>query len=94
MNPDHPHSPLIDKLIYFGGIAGPLATLPQVLKIWINKDATGVSITSWAAYAVGSAFWIWYGLQHKQRPLVFAYSLFFIIEALIIVGTFLYGNGF
>jgi len=85
------HSPIIDKLIYLGGILGPLMTLPQLLKIWIGKNAVGVSAISWFAYAVGSSFWIWYGLHHKQKPIVFTYTIFLVIEVLIIIGAFVYG---
>lgn len=88
------NSPLINKLIYVGGILGPLTTIPQLYKIWIGKNASGVSVISWGAYAVGSAFWVWYGITNKQRPLVFTYSLFLVVEIMIIIGTFLYGSGF
>lgn len=84
-------SHLIDKLIYIGGILGPIMTLPQLFKIWLEKNATGVSMISWFAYAIGSAFWIWYGLTNKQKPVIFAYSIFLIIEIFIIIGTLIYG---
>jgi uncharacterized protein with PQ loop repeat len=87
-------SPLINKLIYIGGTLGPLTTMPQVYKIWVGKNAIGVSVVSWCAYAIGSAFWIWYGIANKQRPLVFTYSMFLIVEIMIIVGTLIYGSGF
>lgn len=83
-------SPLIDTLIYFGGIIGPVMTVPQLYKIWSTKNATGVSFISWAAYAIGSAFWVWYGITHKQKPLIITYGLFLIIEILIVIGTFLF----
>jgi uncharacterized protein with PQ loop repeat len=82
---------LIDRLIYIGGTLGPLMTIPQLFKIWIGRNATGVSVISWGAYAAGSFFWIWYGISYKQKPIIFTYSLFFIIEVLIIIGTFIYG---
>ena len=85
------NSPIIDKLIYFGGVLGPLMTLPQLFKIYFEKNATGVSAISWFAYAVGSSFWVWYGLTHKQKPLIFSYSIFLVIEILIIIGVFIYG---
>lgn len=90
MDLNRKNSLIIDKLIYLGGILGPLMTLPQLFKIWFDRNATGVSAISWSAYAVGSTFWIWYGIEHKQKPLIFTYAIFLVIEVFIILGTLVY----
>ena len=38
---------LMDKLIYAVGIFGPVMTIPQLTKIWLDKNAAGVSAISW-----------------------------------------------
>ena len=93
MNNDHKKSPLIDRLIYFGGIIGPIMTVPQVYQIWAGKNAAGVSVLSWSAYSVGAIFWIWYGIQHKQMPIILAQALYLILELFIVAGALLYGTG-
>ena len=35
---------LMDKLIWIFGIVGPILTIPQILKIWVDKNASGVSL--------------------------------------------------
>ena len=40
----------MDKAIYVVGVFGPLMTIPQVIKIWGDKTAAGVSLISWVSY--------------------------------------------
>ena len=82
---------LMDKLIYVVGIVGPLMTIPQVLKIWVDKNAGGISIISWLTYAVTSIFWIIYGIMHKERPIIFSSILLVIFNTLVVVGAMTYG---
>ncbi len=81
----------VDKLVYFGGILGWIMTIPQVWKIWMNKDATGVSLISWLAYTILGTLWIFYGILHKDRRIITIYSGFVIINTMVVIGTFLYG---
>ena len=82
---------LMDKIIYAVGIAGPLLTIPQLTKIWVDKNASGVSIVSWSAYLVIGVFWLTYGIMHKEKPIILTYSLWIIINAFIVVGIIIYG---
>ncbi len=81
----------LDKSIYIVGIAGPLMTLPQLFKIWIEKNAAGVSAASWIAYLVCAIFWVIYGVAHKEKPIIFTYATWIFLEILIVIGVFLYG---
>ena len=79
-----------DKMIYFAGIAGPVMTLPQVFKIWVEKTASGVALETWLTYLILSVIWISYGILHKEKPLIIMYSSYFIINISIIVGIAIY----
>jgi uncharacterized protein with PQ loop repeat len=81
---------ILDKLVYFAGIAGPVMTLPQVFKIWAEKSASGVAVETWATYLILSVIWISYGILHKEKPLIIMYSSYFVINISIIVGIALY----
>ena len=82
---------LVDHLIYVVGIFGPIMTVPQLLKIWVEKNAAGVSAVSWTAYFFASLFWLIYGLMHKEGPIIFNAILWIILEILIVVGAMVYG---
>ena len=82
---------LLDRAIYAVGIVGPLATLPQIYKIYSTQDATGVAPLSWGIYALFDIPWIFYGLAHKEKPIVLTYSLWLFFNALVSAGAVVYG---
>lgn len=81
----------VDTAIYFIGIAGPLMTIPQVIKIFVSKTAAGVSLLSWISYTIIALFWLWYGILHKDKPIIITNLGWFIVDLIIIIGTLIYG---
>lgn len=82
---------IMDKAIFVVGAVGPVMTIPQLAKIWLEKNAVGVSALSWGAYLITAIFWLMYGIMHKEKPIIFTYSIWIVLEALIVVGTLIYG---
>ena len=60
----------LDKLIYLVGVSGPIMTLPQLYKIWIEQNASGVSLVSWSWYLIIAFIWSLYGIVHKEKPII------------------------
>ncbi len=83
------HTPL-DYLVYFCAIAGPVMTIPQIYLIWVNKNASGVSITSWLAYTLLTFVWIYYGIVHKDKPILITNILWLIVNGLVTLGAIIY----
>ncbi len=81
----------VDRAVYIAGILGPVMTLPQLWKIWVVKNAAGVSLFSWASFLAAAVIWLVYGILHKDKPIIVNYALWVILEALIVVGVVLYG---
>ena len=79
-----------DKLIYFVVFLGPILNLPQLIKIIIIKDASGLSILSWLGFSSLSLIWMGYGILHEDKPIIYANIGLFSIQILIIIGIFLY----
>lgn len=77
--------------MYLAGIVGPLMTLPQLYNIWVLQSAAGVSIMSWSAYLVVAIVWLCYALFHKERPLIVMNGLWIVLDAMVIVGTAIFG---
>ncbi len=80
----------IDGLIYPIALIAPVMTFPQLSEIWIHKHVAGVSIVTWASYAVGSGLWMIYGLFHKERPIIFVNLMLLIVQSSIVLGVLLY----
>lgn len=82
---------IVDKLVCLLGILTPLFTLPQVLKIWINRSAADVSIFTWGPYLLFAIIWLWYGILHKEKPIIFLNVGLIIINSLIVLGIIFFG---
>jgi uncharacterized protein with PQ loop repeat len=76
----------LDMLIYVASVVGPLATLPQVLKIYVTRDAEGLALVSWTAYAALNVVWILYGYKHKEKPIIIANIASLILNATVVAG--------
>lgn len=81
---------LMDRLIYFVAAFGIIMTIPQVARVWFEQNAAGVSAVSWFAYTLTSMFWLTYGIMHKEKPIIFTYFLWVIMNLLVAVGALLY----
>jgi len=80
----------LDLLVYFFMIATPLFEIPQALEIFQNKNAESVSLWTWGFFWAASVVWFAYGYKNKLVPIMITYSLYFVIEAIIVVGIVIY----
>ena len=85
---------LLDHIVLVVGILGPAMTIPQVLKIWLEQSAAGVSLISWSAYLLLDMTWITYGVVHKVKPIIISYIVWIVLEIFLIAGIVRYGTDF
>lgn len=81
---------ILDKIVYVAGIAGPVMTIPQVLIIWMEKNASGTSLITWISYTIITFFWLLYGLAHKEKPIIISNALWIVFEIVIVIGIYMY----
>lgn len=79
-----------DKFMYIIVIIAPLTNLPQLLSIWISKDASGVSPISWFSFALISIVWFVYGILHKDKRIIIMNILLMFFQLLIALGAIIY----
>jgi len=79
-----------DKFIILAGIFTVVATIPQVLEIWLNQSADGVSSISWAYYVFYSISFTAYGFIHKEFPIIFNYCIATLLYMMVFVGSLIY----
>ena len=68
-----------------------LMTVPQVLAIWVRRDAHNVSLLSWGAYLLSACLWFVYGLQKHDKTIYLACIGWILLDAAIVVGVVIYG---
>ena len=81
----------LDNFLLVIAVLGPLVTLPQIIRIFLYKNADGLSIITWGFFALGSIPWVAYGIVHKEKPIVVSYSLWFILYLATVIGILVYG---
>ena len=76
------------KIEEYLGLAASLFSMasfvPQVLKVWREKDNRGVSRRMYMLTASGFALWIGYGVARGDLPIIFANSVCFALSAAIL----------
>lgn len=80
----------IDTAILSMGAVGPLFTVPQLMRIWVERTTSGLSLFTWSAYFASSCIWFTYGIVHKEKPIIFANGMNIIVYALIVIGIILF----
>ena len=66
-------------------------TIPQVVTIWIGRQAAGVSLLSWSAYLVSAVLWLWYGIHKRDKNIYLPCLGWIVLDGGVIVGAFIYG---
>lgn len=67
--------------------------VPQVVKIWREKDASQVSWWMYVVTVTGFCLWTGYGVMLKSWPLVGSNGVCVVLSATILVLKWRYGDG-
>jgi uncharacterized protein with PQ loop repeat len=68
-----------------------LMTVPQVLNVWIGRNAGGVSLVSWISYLVSACLWFFYGVRKNDKTIYLACIGWILLDAAIVVGILFHG---
>ena len=68
-----------------------LMTIPQVLTIWVGRQAAAVSIFTWSAYLFSAILWFWFGLQKQDKNIYLPCIGWMALDLAVIVGALIYG---
>ena len=77
----------LQNVLRFLSVATMLMTVPQVLAIWIGRDASGVSLIAWSSYLLSACLWFVYGLRRKDKTIYLACVGWIVLDAAIVVGV-------
>src|SRR5215470_8673533 len=67
-----------------------LMTIPQVMTIWVGRQAAGVALLSWSAYLVSAVLWFWYAFQKRDKNIYLPCVGWVGLDTAVIVGTVIY----
>lgn len=81
----------LEKVLRGLSVFTMLMTVPQVLTIWVGRDAGGVSLVSWASYLLTACLWFVYGLQKNDKTIYLACVGWVLLDAAIVIGVIVHG---
>jgi MtN3 and saliva related transmembrane protein len=59
--------------------------LPQAIKTIQTKDTSGISLSMYALFTMGTLLWLIYGLMSHSLPVTIANAITFIFASIILV---------
>lgn len=74
------------------GVVSPMATIPQLYKLFFShtQHAAGLSLVTWALYALITLLWAIYGFYHKNPAIWVGNALSFVMDAAMACGIYAY----
>jgi uncharacterized protein with PQ loop repeat len=84
------HKYIIDRVVLFTGLIGPIASVPQAIEIFSKQDAQGVSLVTWGFFIVTNASLLIYSIVHRLPALIISNVLWVVIEVVVVLGILLY----
>ncbi len=85
--PRPPSASALEKVLRGLSVFTMLMTVPQVLAVWIDHDAGGVSLVSWLSYLLAACLWFVYGLQKRDKTIYLACIGWVVLDAAIVAGV-------
>ena len=80
----------LERILRGLSVVTMLMTVPQVLTIWIGRDASGVSLVSWISYLFAACLWFVYGLQKRDKTIYLACIGWILLDGAIVIGLVIY----
>ncbi|HVW82515.1 MAG TPA: hypothetical protein VHC68_01025 [Candidatus Paceibacterota bacterium] len=77
---------ILDYVIYVAAIAQPLALVPQALLVLDDGSASGASPLTWGLLGIIGIMWVFYGIVHKEKPIVLSNTLSVVLDFTIVYG--------
>jgi uncharacterized protein with PQ loop repeat len=77
----------LEKFLRVLSVATMLMTVPQVLAVWVGRDAGAVSLLSWGAYLFSACLWFIYGIRRHDKTIYLACIGWIVLDAAIVIGA-------
>lgn len=78
------------RILGFMSAFSMLMTIPQVWTIWVNHQASGVSLASWSAYLLSALLWFVYGLRQRDKNIYLPCVGWIILDVGVVAGVLVY----
>jgi MtN3 and saliva related transmembrane protein len=84
-------APRLEQTMATLGLISPLAAAPQVYKIWMLHQATGLSEFTLGSSVFMALMWTGYGFFHKRKALWMVNGAWMSVNGTMLVGVHMFG---
>lgn len=81
---------LINRICAVFAVLMPLTALPQILLLFQEKDASGLSLMMWVLYSIGCIPFLMFGIIYKHVQIIVLNVSWLIVQAVMITGILMY----
>lgn len=78
---------VLEKILPVLSILTMAMTVPQVWTIWVDRNAAGVSLLSWATYLLVACVWFVHGLQRRDKTIYVACIGWILLDGAVVAGV-------
>lgn len=80
----------LERVLRLLSVLTMVMTVPQVLTIWVDGNASGVSMVSWASYLFAACLWFVYGIQKRDKTIYLACVGWVLLDAAVVIGIIIH----
>lgn len=84
----------LEKVTTIVGLIGHIATYTQVFKIFYLQSSYAVSFLATIISFTSMIFWLFYGIEKNDKPLIICNCFGLVGVFFIIVGILIYGSNY
>lgn len=84
---------LINTVGVAAGLCSMASFLPQIAKIWRERDASGVSLHMFAVTVTAFVLWTGFGILQNSWPIAVSNGVCLALAAIIVVLRLKFGDG-
>jgi len=81
---------LVNIVGYLAAFGTTVSFLPQAIKTIQTKDTSGISLSMYAIFTVGTLFWLIYGIISPSWPVAVANAITLIFASVILTYKIIY----
>ncbi len=75
---------LIDIVGFLAAFSTTISFLPQAIKTIRSKDTSGISLSMYCVFAMGTLLWLIYGIMYPSFPVALANAVTFVLAVIIL----------
>lgn len=80
----------LDIIILPIAFIAPLALLPQIFQLYLTHDVSSISVVSWLSMVAFDVVWLYYGIVHKDKPIIITNIMYGVFNLLVALGAILF----